>query len=180
MKRTATIIIEIIVTILFITSCGRPPLVDVDADYVLVGFEDNYVIALDKDMTEFKEIADEAIRVYQYSGLPTECYFGSEEIERIKLDNRFVEIGFDEAIDVPTSQNVNDLEIEIRDNLGRKTTEEGYIISELISALFTFSGEYEGLVLYRPDERYPVWYCFKSSRGFSKLERMANTYLTRD
>ncbi len=167
------IITMVLVMVLVLTSCG-PPRVDLDADYVLVGYGDDSIIPLDKDSSEFAEIVDEAVRIYQYVGTSTECYFGPDEIAIIKRDNKFVEIGFDEIVEIPTSVRVNDLEEEIRDKHGRKTTEEGYIISELKSALFPFSGEYEGHVLYRPEERYAVWYCFKSSRSFSKLEKMAD------
>ena len=162
----------LLVLILFLVSCG-PPQTDINADNVLIGF-DNTTISLDKGTTEFKEIADEAIKVYQHVGVTTECYFGPEEIEVIKRDNDFVEIRFNKAVEVPTSVNVNDLEEEIRDKHGRKTTEDGYMISELLSAIFPLTGEYKGHVLYRSQERYMTWYCFKSSRGFSKLENIAN------
>lgn len=162
-------------TMISLIGCGSPPIIEVDADYVTVGFGDNKVKVLDKNADEFTEIANEAIRIYQYGGLATECYFGLSEIESIKLNERFVDVGFAQAIEVPTSQNINDLEAEARDKINVKTTEEGYIISELVSIVCFFSGEYDGYLLYRPDERYAVWYCFKSSRGFSRLERMADT-----
>ena len=92
-------IVFLLVMIPILISCG-PPTVDVDADYVLVGFDDNSTITLDKGTTEFEDIADEAMRLYQHVGSPTECYFGLKEIEAIKLDNKFVEIGFDEAVGV--------------------------------------------------------------------------------
>ena len=93
------IIVMMVFTILILASCGPPP-IEVDADYVLVGFEDNSIITLDKGTTEFTEIAKEAIRVYQHVGLSTECYFGAEDIEAIKHNNKFIEIGFDEPIDL--------------------------------------------------------------------------------
>ncbi len=174
MKKLITVMI--LVMVLILTSCGSPR-VDLDADYILVGFGDGSIITLDKGTTEFAEISAEAIRVYQHVDTATECYFGPDEIEAIKRDNKFVEIGFDEIVEILTSVHISDLEEEIRDKHGRKTTEDGYIISELKSALFPFSGEYEGHVLYRPEERYSAWYCFKSSRSFSKLERMAEACL---
>ena len=120
----------LIVMMLPLVSCSLPS-VDIQ-----VGFEDN-VISLDRETNEFKEIADEAISVYRHVDAAAECYFGLEEIEDIKRDIDFVEIGFNEVVEVPTSVQVNDLEEEIRDKHGRKTTEDGYIISELLSAIFS-------------------------------------------
>ena len=65
-----------------------PPPVDMEADYVLVGFEDSSIITLDKGTTEFTEIANEAIRVYQHVGPATESYFGPDDIEAIKSNNK--------------------------------------------------------------------------------------------
>ena len=151
MKRLMTLIVLFMV--LFLISCG-PPQAEVEADSVLVGFEDGSVVTLEKGTTGFEEIAEEAIRVYQHVGLSTECYFGTGEIEAIKRDNKSVEIKFDDIVEIPTSVRVNDLEEEIRDKHGRKTTEDGFIIGELKSALFPLTGELKGHVLYRPEERY--------------------------
>ena len=167
------VILGLLLVMILLISCGPPP-AGINADYVVVGFEDNTTISLDKGITEFKEIADEAIKVYQHVGVAAECYFGPEEIEDIKRDNYFIEIGFNEVVEIPTSVRVNDLEEEIKDKHGRKITEGGYIISELLAAIFPLKGEYKGHVLYRSQERYLTWYCFKSSRGFGKLESMVN------
>jgi hypothetical protein len=98
-------------------------------------------------------------------------------MENIKLSSKYVEIGFDEPIEVPTHQNISDLELEARENFKGKTTEDGYILSKVVSLILPLNGDNAGNVLYRPDERYAVWYCFIGSRSFSRLERQANTWL---
>ena len=150
------------VLLLSLFACG-PPQVELDAEYVLMSYGDGSVVALDKGTPEFDGMADEAIRIFQYTGLAASCYFGPEQIEAIKSESNFVDIGFDGAVEMP-----------VKPFKGQdKTTEDGYVMFELVSALFPLSGKYKGHVLYRPDERYETWYCFKAARTFSKLENMA-------
>ena len=83
-----------------------------------------------------------------------------------------MDIGFDGAVEIPV-KHFKGQDKETQGGTDKRTTEDGYVMSGLVSALFPLSGKYKGHVLYRPDERYETWYCFKAARTFSNLENMA-------
>ena len=145
-------------------SCGPDiPEIDIEADFITVGFEDHSTIELNKGSPEFTEINDEAIRIYQNICGGYEELVGPDYLEEIiKYNNKFVEIGFIEPVSVITY------------------TDEGevYRIFELTSAIFVFAGEYalRGCVLNRPPPTAESsdWGPYASRRSFSNLEKMVD------
>lgn len=63
------------------------PEIDIEADFITVGFEDHSTIELTKGSPEFKEINDEAIRIYQNICSIYEELVGPDYLEEIKYDN---------------------------------------------------------------------------------------------
>jgi hypothetical protein len=135
------------------------PEIDIEADFITVGFEDHSTIELTKGSPEFKEINDEAIRIYQNICDTMECVLGSENVEEIKYDNKFVEIEFIKPPSVTTY------------------TDEGeiYAILDCPGAIFVFTGEYRRLVLCGPyGTEWPEWGILGSRRSFGNLEEMVD------
>ena len=148
-------------TILLGASCGPDiPEIEVEADFITVGFEDHSTIELAKGSAEFTEINDEAIRIYQNICDTMECLVIPDYLEVVKYDNKFVEIEFIEPVSVTTY------------------TDEGevYKILELTSAIFVFTGEYAGYPLNKglTTAEWPEWGVLGSRRSFSNLEKMVD------
>lgn len=158
----------ILCSALVISACDSSgpeiPDIDIEADFITVGFEDHSTIELTKGSPEFKEINDEAIRIYQNICDIIECVFGSENVEEIKYDNKFVEIELIEPVSVTTY------------------TDEGevYRIFELTSAIFVFTGKYAGFILDGPPPtaEWPEWGLYGSRRSFGNLEKMVDALLS--
>jgi hypothetical protein len=153
----------ILCSALVISACDSSgpeiPEIEIEADFITVGFEDHSTIELTKGSPEFKEINDEAIRIYQnicdiYEELVLPFY-----IEEIKYDNKFVEIELIEPVSVTTY------------------TDEGevYRILELTSAIFVFTGQYgfAGCILHQ-GLTTEEWGVYGSRRSFSNLENMVD------
>jgi hypothetical protein len=156
----------ILCSALVINACNSSgpeiPELEVEADFITVGFEDHSTIELTKGSPEFTEINDEAIRIYQNIFSGYECVVGPEEIEEIKYNNKFVEIEFIEPVSVTTYTDEGDV----------------YRVFELTSAIIVFTGEY-GLgrcVLNGPPPtaEWSDWGVYESRRSFSNLEKMVD------
>ena len=155
----------ILCSALVITACDSSgPEIEIEADFITVGFEDHSTIQLTKGSPEFKEINDEAIRIYQDICQTAAEVLGSEYVDEIKYNNKFVEIEFIEPVSVTTY------------------TDEGevYKTLELTSAIFVFTGEYAGFVL---DEapttaEWPEWAVLGSRRSFGNLDEMVDALLS--
>lgn len=156
----------ILCSALLISACNSSgpeiPEIEIEADFISVGFEDHSTIELTKGSPEFEEMNDEAIRIYQNICGIYECVVGPEEIEEIKYNNKFVEIEFIEPVSVTTYTNEGDV----------------YRVFELTSAIIVFTGEY-GLgrcVLNGPPPtaEWSHWGVYWSRRSFSNLEKMVD------
>jgi hypothetical protein len=136
------------------------PEIDIEADFITVGFEDHSTIQLTKRSPEFKEINDEAVRIYRDICDTMECLVIPDYLEVVKYDNKFVEIEFIEPVSVTTY------------------TDEGevYKILELTSAIFVFTGEYAGYPLNKglTTAEWPEWGVLGSRRSFRNLENMVD------
>lgn len=143
--------------------------IEVEADFITVGFEDHSIIQLTKGSPEFKEISDEALRIYQAMYVPAEELVSPEWLKKIKDNSMFMEISFIEPVRVTISRLIDE---ESRSRF--LTNEEGYEIHELSSAVFVFTGDYSGHVLPGPDPTTPTdqqfWGVWSSKRSFSSLE----------
>jgi hypothetical protein len=153
--------------ILLGASCGPEiPELEVEADFITVGFEDHSTMELTKGSPEFKETNDEAIRIYQNICGIYEELVPPEYIEEIKYDNKFVEIELIEPVSVTTY------------------TDEGevYRIFELTAAIFVFTGKYgfAGCVLNGPPptSEWSDWGVYWSTRSFGNLEKMVDALLS--
>jgi len=160
----------ILCSALFISACDSSgpeiPELEIEADFITAGFEDHRTIELIKGSPEFKEVNDEAIRIYQnICGIYEELVL-PESIEEIKYDNKFIEIELIEPVSVTTY------------------TDEGevYRIFELTSAIFVFTGKYgfAGCVLDGPPPtaEWPEWGVYWSRRSFGELEKMVDELLS--
>ena len=157
----------ILCSALVISACNSSepeiPEIDIEADFITAGFEDHSTIELTKGSPESEEINDEAVRIYQNICDTMECVLGSENVEEIKYDNKFVEIEFIEPLSVTTY------------------TDEGevYRILELTSAIFVFTGkyEYEGCILHQ-GLTTEEWGILGSRRSFGNLEKMVDALLS--
>jgi len=153
--------------ILLGASCGPDiPEIEVEADFITVGFEDHSTIELTKGSPDFKEINDEAIRIYQNIWSIYEELVGPDYLEVIKNDNKFVEIELIEPVSVTTYTGEGDV----------------YRIFELTSAIFVFTGTY-GLgrcVLNGPPPAAESsdWGVYESRRSFGNLEKMVDALLS--
>ena len=137
------------------------PEIEIEADFITVGFEDHSTIELTKGSPEFEEINDEAIRIYQNICDTMEELVGPDYLEEIiKYNNKFVEIELIEPVSVTTY------------------TDEGevYKILELTSAIFVFTGEYAGYPLNKglTTPEWPEWGVLGSRRSFGNLENMVD------
>jgi len=136
------------------------PEIDIEADFVTVGFEDHSTMELTKGSPEFKEINDEAIRIYQNICDTIEELVPADYLEEIKYNNKFVQIEFIEPPSVTAY------------------TDEGeiYRILKLTSATFVFTGEYAGFVLDKglTTPEWPEWAVLGSRRSFGNLENMVD------
>jgi hypothetical protein len=146
--------------ILLGASCGPDiPEIEIEADSLIVGFEDHSIIELTKGSPEFEEINDEATRIYQNICDTMECVLGPDNVEEIRYNSKFVEIEFAEPVSVTTY------------------TDEGevYKILDSPSVIFPFTGEYGGFVLCGPyGTEWPEWGILGSRRSFDKLETMVD------
>jgi hypothetical protein len=169
MRISASVAFAAIVSaaVLLGASCGlRIPEIDVEADFITVGFEDHSTMELTRGSTEFEEINDEAIRIYQNIWSIYEELVGPDYLEVIKNDNKFVEIEFIEPVSVTTYTDEGDV----------------YRVFELTSAIIVFTGTY-GLgrcVLNGPlpTEESSYWGVYESRRSFDKLEKMVDALLS--
>jgi len=136
------------------------PEIDIEADFITVGFEDHSTIELTKGSPEFEEINDEAIRIYQNICDIMEELILPDYLEEIKYNNKFVEIELIEPVSVTTY------------------TDEGevYRILELTSAIFVFTGVYAGYPLHKglTTPEWPEWGVYGSRRSFGNLENMVD------
>jgi hypothetical protein len=125
---------------------------------------DHSTIELTKGSPEFKEINDEAIRIYQGICQTAAELLGLEHVEEIKYNNKFVEIELIEPVIVTTYTNKGEV----------------YKTLELTSAIFVFTGEYAGFVLDGPPPtaEWPEWGILGSRRSFSNLENMVDALLS--
>jgi len=155
----------ILCSALVISACdsSKPeiPVIEVEADFITVGFEDHSTIELTKGSPEFKEINDEAIRIYQNICRIAEELIGPEYIEEIKYNNKFVEIELTEPVSVTTYTNEGEV----------------YRILELTSAIFVFTGEYARFVLHK-GLTTPEWGVYGSRRSFRNLDKMVDALLS--
>ena len=144
------------------------PIVDVEADFVMVGFEDQSTIELTKGTSEFEAISAEAIAVFQGIYVAVEMVARPDEMETIKRDSKFVQIRFDQPVKVSISKLVQE---EDKDRF--LYDEAGYKVVELTSAVFVFTGEDAGLIF---DEAADGtwWYVSESKRIFDWLEDMVD------
>jgi len=140
------------------------PEIEIEADSITVGFEDHSTIQLTKGSPEFKEINDEAIRICQNICDTMECVLGPENVEEMKYDNKFVEIGFIEPVSVTTYTDEGDV----------------YKILDSPSVIFVFTGEYAGFVLCAPTPPtdWPEWAVLGSRRSLGNLETMVDALHT--
>jgi len=153
---------------LVISACNSStpeiPEIEVEADFITAGFEDHSTTELTRGSPEFKEINDEAIRIYQNICDIMEELVGPDYIEVIKYNNKFVEIELIEPVSVTTY------------------TDEGevYRILELTSAIFVFTGEYAGYPLHKglTTPEWPEWGVYGSRRSFRNLENMVDALLS--
>ena len=159
----------ILCSALVISACNSstPEIPEIEADFITVGFEDHSTIELTKGSPEFKEINDEAIRIYQNICDTMEELVGPDYLEEIiKYNNKFVEIELIEPVSVTTY------------------TDEGevYRIFELTSAIFVFTEKYgfAGCVLDgpTPTAESPEWGVYESRRSFGNLENMVDALLS--
>ena len=156
----------ILCSALFISACDSSgpeiPELEIEADFITVGFEDHSTIELTKGSPEFEEINDEAIRIYQNICDTMEELVGPDYLEEIiKYNNKFVEIELIEPVTVTTYTNEGEV----------------YKILELKSAIFVFTGEYAGFVLTTPQPAID-WAVLGSRRSFGNLEKMADALLS--
>jgi hypothetical protein len=138
------------------------PEIEIEVDFITIGFEDLSTIELTKGSPEFEEINDEAIRIYQNICDIMECVVGPDYLEEIiKYNNKFVEIELMEPVSVTTY------------------TDEGevYRILELTSAIFVFTGEYAGYPLHKGLTTLE-WGVYGSRRSFGNLENMVDALLS--
>ena len=165
-----SLVLALMCFVLAFWSCGPncPPSVTVEADAILIGFEDQSAIELSKGTSKFKEISDEAIAILQSPFVAAEEVASPDNLEKVKRDNKFVEIGFAEPVEVPISRHIDK---EDRDRY--LTTEEGCRVLELTSAVFVFTGEYDGL-LFEEENYAKDWYVWDSKRSFGKLEKLVD------
>lgn len=138
------------------------PEIEIEADFIIVGFEDHSTIELTKGSPEFEEINYEAIRIYQNIFSIYEELLPPWYVEEIKYNNKFVEIEFIEPVSVTTYTDEGDV----------------YRIFELTSAIIVFTGTY-GLgrcVLNGPPltAESSDWGVYESRRSFSNLEKMVD------
>ena len=166
----ALIVLALLWVVLVSWSCDSkcPPSVTVEADAILIGFEDQSEIELSKGTPKFKEISDEAITILQSPFVAVEEAALPDYLEEVKLDSKFVEIRFAKPAKVPISRHVDK---EDRDRY--LTTEEGCRVLELTSAVFVFTGEYDGL-LFEEENYARKWYVWDSKRSFGKLEKLVD------
>ena len=154
----------ILCSALLISACNSSgpeiPEIEIEADFITVGFEDHSTIQLTKGSPEFKQVNDEAIRIYQNICDTMECTLGPGNVEEIRYDNKFVEIEFIEPVSVTTY------------------TDEGevYKILDSPSVTFVFTGEYAGFVLCAPTlpTEWPEWGILGSRRSLGDLEKMVD------
>ena len=138
------------------------PEIEIEADFITVGFEDHSTMQLTRDSPEFTEINDEAIRIYQNIFSIYEELVGPDYLEMIRNDNKFVEMEFIEPVSVTTYTDEGDV----------------YRVFELTSAIIVFTGTY-GLgrcVLNGPPPTAESsdWGVYESRRGFRNLEKMVD------
>ena len=143
------------------------PEIEIEVDFITIGFEDLSTIELTKGSPEFEEINDEAVRVYQNICGIYEELVGPDYLEEvIKYNNKFVEIEFIEPPSVTTYTDEGDV----------------YRIFELTSAIFVFTGKYDyaGCVLNGPPPTAESsdWGVYWSRRSFSNLENMVDALLS--
>ena len=159
----------ILCSALVISACDSSgleiPEIDIEADFITVGFEDHSTIELTKGSPEFTEINDEAIRIYQNICGIYEEVVGPDYLEEvIKYNNKFVEIELTEPVSVTTYTDEGDV----------------YRILELTSVIFVFTGEYSGYPLNKghTTPEWPEWGVYVSRRSFSNLEKMVDALLS--
>jgi hypothetical protein len=170
MKKITAVFLSalILCSALVISACNSSepeiPEIEIEADFITVGFEDHSTIELTKGSPEFEEINDEAIKIYQNICDTMECTVGPDYLEEIlKYNNKFVEIEFIEPPSVTTY------------------TDEGevYKILDCPSAIFVFTGEYRRLVLCGPyGTEWPEWGILGSRRSFVNLEDMVDALVS--
>jgi hypothetical protein len=148
---------------LVISACDssgpETPEIEIEADFITVGFEDHGTIDLTKGSPEFMEINDEAIRIYQNICDAVEEEVPVDYLEEIKYNNKFAEIEFIEPPSVTTY------------------TDEGevYAILDCRRAIFVFTGEFAGYVLCGPyGTGWPSYGVGGSRRSFGNLENMVD------
>jgi hypothetical protein len=158
MRNVTAIFLSVLIlcSALVISACDSSE-PEIEADFITVGFEDHSTMELTKGSPEFKEINDEAIRIYRDICDTMEEEVPPDYLERIKYNNKFVEIEFVEPPSVTLY------------------TDEGevYGILNCSDAIFVFTGEFAGLVLCGPcGTEWPWWGVLGSRRSFSNLEKM--------
>ncbi len=150
----------ILCSILAMCACASEPEIEIEADFIIVGFEDHTTIELTKGSPQFKQISDEAIRICQGVDSGIEELVLPQVIEEIKYNNKFVEIGFIEPVSVTTSFWI--------------PYDDGYRTFKLTSALVVFTGEYAWHILPGPKPDFEFWGVWDSQRSFGNLEKMVD------
>jgi hypothetical protein len=142
-------------------SDSAEPEIEIEADFITVGFEDHSTIQLTKGSPEFKEINDEAIRIYQGICDQVEKLLGLKQVEQIKYSDKFVKMEFIEPPVVTTYTDQGEV----------------YKILDVPSVIFVFTGEHAGFVLCGAGTtvEWPEWAVLVSRRGFRNLEKMVNS-----
>ncbi|MFO7774110.1 MAG: hypothetical protein R6V59_09345 [Dehalococcoidia bacterium] len=163
MRNITTILLSalILCSALVVSACdSSEPEIEIEADFITVGFEDHSTMELTKGSPEFKEINDEAVRIYRDICDTMEELVGPDCLEEIiKYNNKFVEIEFIEPPSVTTY------------------TDEGevYRILNCRRAISVFTGEFAGAVLCGPTStEWQEYAVLGSRRSFSKLEKMVD------
>jgi hypothetical protein len=144
-------------------SDSSEPEIEIEADFFTVGFEDHSTIQLTKGSPEFKEINDEAIRIYQGICDQVEKLLGLEQVEDIKYSDKFVEMEFIEPPVVTTYTDQGEV----------------YKILDVPSVIFVFTGEHAGFILCETTTtaEWPEWAVLVSRRSFGNLGKMVNALL---
>ena len=148
--------------ILLGASCGPEiPEIEIEADFITVGFEDHSTMELTKGSSVFEEINDEAIKICQNICDTIEELVPAHYLEEIKYNNKFAEIEFIEPPSVTTYTNEGEV----------------YKILDSPSVVFVFTAEYAGFVLCEAttttaEER--DWAVLGSRRSFGNLENMVD------
>jgi hypothetical protein len=78
-------------------SCASEPGVNIEADSITIGFEDNTFLHLSQQFPLFEEISGEAMRIVQ-SGKTKGSHLNDEEVAAAKYGSKYVQLDFAQPI----------------------------------------------------------------------------------